>query len=218
MKGLRERCKKQAALLISSTSFNKYDFKPSSIIDFNLASLIFPGGEDHGLPTPSSNKTQPPGSCILRIFFKGDQQYLESEEMQNPMPDKLTFNGNSKITIFYVQYCRTVTDHKEQLTDRTLRKSKLMWKSENCLPLFLILSMVSFRILAFKISNDTQPPGCWNVHQQCMETEEMRNPMPDKLTLRSKGKITRLYIQYCHTIIDRKEQLTDRTLHKNKLN
>ena len=151
-------------------------------------------------------------------YFKDDQQYLESEEMQNPMPDKLTFNGNGKITIFYVQDCRTVTDHKEQLTDRTLRKSKLMWKSENFLSSFLILSMVSSLILAFKISNHTQPPGCCNVHQHFMESEEMRNPMPDKLTLRSKGKITRFYIQYCHTVIDRKEPLTDRTLHQNKLN
>ena len=134
------------------------------------------------------------------------------------MPDKLTFNGSGKITIFYVQYCRTVTAHKEQLTDRTLRKSKLMWKSENSLSSFLILSMVSFLILAFKTSKDTQPPGCCNVHQHFMETEEMRNPVPDKLTLTSKGKITRLYNQYCHTVIDRKEQLTDRTLHKNKLN
>ena len=138
--------------------------------------------------------------------------------MQNPMPDKLTFNGNGKITIFYVQYCRTVTDHKEQLTDRKLLKSKLMWKSENSLPSFLILSMVSFLILVFKTSNDTEPRGCCNVHQQFMETEEMRNPMPDKLTLRSKGKMTRLYIQYCYTLIDRKEQLTGRTLHKKKLN
>ena len=137
MKELKERFKKQAKLLMSRTSFNKYDFNPSSIIDFNLASLIFPG-----------NKTQLPGSCILRIFFKDDQQYLESEEMQNPMPDKLTFNGSGKITIFYVQYCGTVTDHKEQLTDRTLRKSKLMWKSENSLPSFLILSTVSFLILS----------------------------------------------------------------------
>ena len=134
---------------MSRTSFNKYDFKPSWIIDFNLASLIFPGGKDHGLPTPSSNKTQLPGSFILRIFFsKDDQQYLESEEMQNPMPDKLSFNVNGKITIFYVQYCHTVTDHKEQLTDRTLRKGKLMWKSENSLPSCLILSTVSFLILS----------------------------------------------------------------------
>ena len=93
-----------------------------------------------------------------------------------------------------------------------------MWKSENSFSSFLILSMVSSLILACKILNDTQPAGCCNVHQQSMESEEMRNPMPDKLTLRSKGKITRLYIQYCHTVIDRKEQLTDRTLHKNKLN
>ena len=77
--------------------------------------------------------------------------------------------------------------------------------------------MLSSFILEFKISNYTQPPDC-NVHQQFMETEEMRNPVPDKLTLRSKGKITRLYIQYRHTVIDRREQLTDRTLHKNKLN
>ena len=93
-----------------------------------------------------------------------------------------------------------------------------MWKSENSLPLFLILLAVSFLIVAPKISNDTQPAGCCNVHQQFMESEEMRNPMPDKWTLRSKGKITRLYIQYCYTVVDRKEQLTDRTLHKNKLN
>ena len=78
--------------------------------------------------------------------------------------------------------------------------------------------MVSSLILAFKLSNDTLPLGCYKVPQHFMESEEMRNPMPDKLTLRSKGKITRLYIQYCHTLIDRKEQLTDRTLHKNKLN
>ena len=100
MNELKERCKEQAMLLISRTSFNKYDFKPSSIIDFHLASLIFPGGEDHGLPSPSSNKTQLPGSCISRIFIKNEQQYLKSEEMQNPMPDKLTFKGNGKITIF----------------------------------------------------------------------------------------------------------------------
>ena len=137
MKELKERFKKQAMLLMSRTSFNKYDFNPSSIIDFNLASLIFPG-----------NKTQLPGSCILRIFFKDDQQYLESEEMQNPMADKLSFNRNGKITIFYVQYGRTGTDHKEQLTDRTLRKSKLMWKSENSLSSFLILSTVSFLFLS----------------------------------------------------------------------
>ena len=49
-------------------------------------------------------------------------------------------------------------------------------------------------ILLSKISNDTKPP--------------------DKL----KGKITRLYIQYRHTVMDRKEQLTDRTIHKNKPN
>ena len=78
--------------------------------------------------------------------------------------------------------------------------------------------MVSSLLLAFKLSNDAQPLGCYKVLQHFMESEEMRNPMPDKLTLRSKGKITRLYIQYCHTLIDRKEQLTDRTLHKNKLN
>ena len=78
---------------------------------------------------------------------------------------------------------------EEQLKDRTLRKSKLMWKSENSLPLFLILSTVFFLIVAPKISNDTQPPGCCNVHQQFMESEEMRNPVPDKWTLRSKGNI-----------------------------
>ena len=137
--------------------------------------------------------------------------------MQNPVPDKEQLQGDRKMTKMYVQYCRAVTDRREQLTDRTLCKSKLMWKSECSLPLFLILSMLSFLILDYKISNDTQPPDC-NVHQQFMETEEMRNPVPDKLTLRSKGKITRLYIQYRHTVMDRKEQLTDRTLHTNKLN
>ena len=148
MKGSKESCKKQAMLLISRTLLNKYDFMPSSIINFHLGSLIFPGGEDHGLPTPSSNKTQPPGSCILFENFTNDQQYLESEDMQNPVPDKLTFRSKGKITRMYVQYCLAVTDHKEQLTDRTLRKNKLMWKSENSLPLFLILSMVSCLILA----------------------------------------------------------------------
>ena len=137
--------------------------------------------------------------------------------MQNPMPDKLTVRSKGKMTRMYVQYCRAVTDRREQLTDRMLCKSKLMWKSESSLPLFSILSTVTFFVLEFKISKDTQPPDC-NVRQQFMETEEMRNPGPDKLTLRSKGKTTRLYIQYRHTVIDRKEQLTDRTLHKNKLN
>ena len=100
MNELKERCKEQAMLLISRTSFNKYDFKPSSIIDFHLASLIFPGGEDHGLPSPSSNKTHLQGLCISRIVIKDEQQYLESEEEQNPVPDKLTFKGNGKITNF----------------------------------------------------------------------------------------------------------------------
>ena len=133
-------------LLISRTRLNKYDFMPSSVIDFHLGSLIFPGGEDHGLR--SSNKTQPPGSCILFENFTNNQQYLESEEMQNPVPDKLTFRSKGKITRMYVQYCHTIMDRGEQLTDRTLRKNKLMWKSENSLPLFLILSMVSCLILA----------------------------------------------------------------------
>ena len=133
-------------LLISRTLLNKYDFMPSSIINFHLGSLIFPGGEDHGLP--SSNKTQSPGSCILFEHFTIDQQYLESEEMQNPVPDKLTFRSKGKITRMYVQYCLAVTDHKEQLTDRTRCKNKRRWKSENSLPLFLILSMVSCLILA----------------------------------------------------------------------
>ena len=133
-------------LLISRTLLNKYDFMPSSIINFHLGSLIFPGGEDHGLP--SSNKTQSPGSCILFEHFTIDQQYLESEEMQNPVPDKLTFRSKGKITRMYAQYCLAVTDHKEELTNRRLCKNKLMWKSENSLPLFLILSMVSCLILA----------------------------------------------------------------------
>ena len=30
--------------------------------------------------------------------------------------------------------------------------------------------------------------------------------------------MTSLYVQYCRTDTDRKEQFTDRTLHKNKLN
>ena len=140
VKGSKESCKK--------TLLNKYDFMPSSIIDFHLGSLIFPGGEDHGLPTPSSNKTQPPGSCILFGNFTNDQQYLESEEMQNPVPDKLTFRSKGKITRMYVQYCLAVTDHKGQLTNRRLCRNKLMWKSENSLPLFLILSIVSFLTLA----------------------------------------------------------------------
>jgi len=124
MKELKERCEKQAMLLISRTLLNKDDFKPSSIINFDLGPLIFPGGEDHGLPTPSSNKTQPPDTCILNNFSKDDQQYLESEEIQNPMRDKLTYNDKGKMTFFfYLQYCRTVTNRKEQLTHRTLRKS-----------------------------------------------------------------------------------------------
>ena len=61
--------------------------------------------------------------------------------MQNPVPDKLTFRSEGKMTSLYVQYCHTVTERREQLTDRTLCKSKLMWKSESSLPLFLILSM-----------------------------------------------------------------------------
>ena len=92
MKELKERCEKQAMLPISRTLLNKDDFKPSSLIDFNLDPLIFPGGDDHWRPTQSSNESQPPDTCILRNFFKGDQQYLESEEMQNPMQDKLTYN------------------------------------------------------------------------------------------------------------------------------
>ena len=144
MKGSKESCKKQAMLLITRTLLNKYDFMPSSIIDFHLGSLIFPGGEDHGLPTPSSNKTQPTGSCILFENFTNDQQYLESEEMQNPVPDKLTFRSKGKITRMYVQYCLALTDHKEQLANRRLFRNKLMWKSENS----LILSMVSCLILA----------------------------------------------------------------------
>ena len=183
---------------------NKYDFEPSSIIDLNLGSFILPDIKDNV-------------SCNVKVQTNDFQQYLESEEMQNPVPDKLTFRSEGKMTNLYVQYFHTVTDRREQLTDRTLCKSKLMWKSESSLPLFLILSMLSSFILEFKISNYTQPPDC-NVHQQFMETEEMRNPVPDKLTLRSKGKITRLYIQYRHTVMDRKEQLTDRTLHTNKLN
>ena len=109
----------------STTLLNKYDVMPSSIIDFHFGSLIFPGGEDHGLPTPSSNKTQPPGSCILFENFTNDQQYLESEEIQNPVPDKLVFRSKGKITRLYVQYSLAVTDHKEQLTKRRLRKNKL---------------------------------------------------------------------------------------------
>ena len=148
VKGSKESCKKQAILLIRRTLLNKYDFMPSSIIDFHLGSLIFPGAEDHGLPTPSSNKTRPPGSCILfeNCFPRNDRQYLESEEMQNPVPDKGKSKG--KITRMYVQYCLAVTDRKEQLTNRRLCRNKLMWKSENSLPLFLILSMVSFLTLA----------------------------------------------------------------------
>ena len=86
------------------------------------------------------------------------------------------------MTKMYVQYCRAVTDRREQLTDRTLCKSKLMWKSESSLPLFLILSMLSFLILDYKISNETYNDCVENF----METEEMRNPVPDKLILRSK--------------------------------
>ena len=141
---------------------------PSSIIDFHLGSLIFPGGEDLGLPTPSSNKIQPPGSCILFENFTsphfllrqpshdirnryGDLDEIfqqltelekcrrnrlskEIEEMQNPVPVKLNFRSKGKITRMYIQSCHTVTDHKEQLTGRTFRKNKLMWKSENSLP------------------------------------------------------------------------------------
>ena len=146
MKGSKASCKKQAMLLRRRILLNNYDFMPSSIIDFHLGSLIFPGGEDHELPTPSSNKTQPPGSCILFKLF--DQQYLEREEMQNPVPDKLTFRSKGKLTRMYVQYCLAVTDHKEQLTNRRLCKNKHMWKSEIFLPLFLILSIVSCLILA----------------------------------------------------------------------
>ena len=135
-------------LLIRRTLLNKYDFMPSSISDFHFGSLVFPGGEDHGLPTPGSNKTQPPGSCILFENFTNDEQYLESEEMRKPVPDKLIFRSKGKITRMYVQYCLAVTDHKEQLTNRRLCKNKLMWKSEISLPLFFILSMVSCLILA----------------------------------------------------------------------
>ena len=134
--------------------------------------------------------------------------------MQNLMPDKEQLQGDRKMTKMYVQYCRAVTDRREQLTDRTLCKSKLMWKSESSLPLLLILSMLSFLILDYKISNETY----YDFFHHFMETEVLRNPVPDKLILRSKGKITRLYIRYRHTVMDRKEQLTDRTIHKNKLN
>lgn len=96
MKRLKERCKNQAVLL---TLLNKYDFKPSSIIDFNLGSFIFPDIKDHGLPTPTSKKTPSPGTCRPRNTSKDGQEYLESEEMQNPMRDKLTFNGKGKMTI-----------------------------------------------------------------------------------------------------------------------
>ena len=111
------------------TLSNKYDFKPSSIIDLNLGSFIFPVIKDHGLPTPSSNKTQPPGSCNVKIAINFFEQYLESEEMQNPVPDKLTSRSKGKMTNLYVQYCHTVTDRREQLTDRSLCANKLMWKS-----------------------------------------------------------------------------------------
>ena len=129
MKGSKESCKKQAMLLISMTLLNNYDFMPSSIIDFHLGSIIFPGGEDHGLTTPGSNKTQPPGSCILfeNVFETNDGQYLESEEMQNPVPDKGKGKSKGKITRMYVQYCLAVTDHKEELTNRRLCQNKLMW-------------------------------------------------------------------------------------------
>ena len=93
--------------IINRILLNKYDFMPSSIIDLNLGSLIFPGAEDHGLPIPSSNKTQPPGSYMLFENFINDQQYLESEDMQemkvNPMPDKLILKSKGKMTRLYVQ-------------------------------------------------------------------------------------------------------------------
>lgn len=56
--------------------------------------------------------------------------------MQNPMPEKLTFGSKGKMTRMCVQYCCAFTDYTEQLTDLTLRKNKLMWKSENSIPLF----------------------------------------------------------------------------------
>ena len=107
----------------------KYDFKPSSIIDLNLGSFIFPDIKDHGLPTLSSNKTQPPGSCNVKVQTNDFQHYPEGEEMQNPVPDKLTFRSKGKMTNLYVQYWHTVTDCREQLTDRSLCEDKFMWKS-----------------------------------------------------------------------------------------
>ena len=107
---------------------------PSSIIDFNFASVIFPGGQDLRLPTPSSNKTQPPGWFNQKSYCI--KQYLKSEEVQNPVSDKLTLRSRGKMTSLYVQYCRTDTDRKGQLTDRTLHKNKLNQNLENSLPLF----------------------------------------------------------------------------------
>ena len=119
MKELKERCEKQAMLLISRTLLNKYDFEPSSIIDINLGSLIFPGCEHHGLPSPSSNKTDPPGKlnanpsrkeaskgkrvhCEQAIYDK--RQNVESEEKLNPMPDKLTFKRKGKNDMFVCSF------------------------------------------------------------------------------------------------------------------
>ena len=101
------------------TLSNKYDFKPSSIIDFNLGSFIFPDIKDHGLPTP----------YIAKRYNLNLERCLESEEMQNPVPDKLTFRSKGKMTNLYVQYCHTITDRREQLTDGSLCENKLMWKS-----------------------------------------------------------------------------------------
>lgn len=92
MKELKERCEKQAMLLISRTLLNKDDFKPSSIIDFNFGPLIFLGGEDRGLTTPNT--------FIRTDLIDDDQQYLESEEIQNTMRDKLTYNDKGKMTFF----------------------------------------------------------------------------------------------------------------------
>ena len=90
MKRLKERCKNQAVLL---TLLDKYDFKPSSIMDFNLGSSIFPDIKDHERPsTPTLNKTK-----SLR-----SKQFCQSEEMQNPMPDQLCSNGKNKMTFFFI--------------------------------------------------------------------------------------------------------------------
>jgi len=89
MKRLKERCENQAVL---PPLLNKYDFKPSSIMDFNLGSFIFLDIKDHWLPSTPTFKTKPSVTC---------KQFFQSEEMQNPMRDKLTSNGRGKMSFFF---------------------------------------------------------------------------------------------------------------------